>query len=592
MHLSLSRPHLSMIAALLILFPCAHGVRAQMALTAAGSAAGYRLTTFATGFPTDTIASGVDGPNGIAFIPSGGVAVSDHPGNVRVFPTTADGQSAGNVAAAYNYGYGNALGLARVGSSLYLADQLGGSVLQLNLDGTLHQTIVSNIPNATGIVANPNNGHLLVSNYGSGEAVWDVDPVAKTDSVFVNLPGDGDGMVTDGTTLYVKSGATGSERILGFRLSDKTQVFTSPVIDGADGVSLGLGTLAGSLFVNTNFGQVYQLNLATQATTLIASGGSRGDFLTAAPDGTLFVTQSDSILRLTAPSSGAFGGGSLWTAKAVSTGVDAYTRILWNKTDGTASVWKVNSAGSIVTQQQFGPYSGWTAKAIATGQDNLTRLLWTNTTGAAAYYLLDSNNAFVSQQQYGPYSGWTAQGLAVAPDNTVRALWTNTNGTATVWTLDSANRLTTQAQYGPYSGWTAQSLSVNADGSERLLWTNTSGTATFWKLSSASQLLDQHQYGPYSGYTARSIASAPDGTGRVVWAALDAHIALWTIDGDNAFAGQQTQFGPYSGYSFTSISVGSDGNTRLLWDNLTGQDALWSVTSSGNFASNYQFGPY
>jgi sugar lactone lactonase YvrE len=280
-----------------------------------------------------------------------------------------------------------------------------------------------------------------------------------------------------------------------------------------------------------------------------------------------------------------------WTAVSTSTGADGFTRLLWTRTDGTASVWKVNSAGSF-SQVQYGPYAGWTAKAIATGSDNQTRLLWTNTSGAAAFYLLDSNNAFVSQTQYGPYAGWTAQGLAAEPDGTTRALWTNANGTATVWTLNASNQLTTQAQFGPYSGWTARAITTSPDGSERMLWDNSNGTATFWRLNSGSQFLDQQQYGPYSGYTATAIASAPDGTGRVVWLGSDAHISLWTINSANVYTGQQYQLGPYSGFSFTGISVGSDGNARLLWDNVSGQEALWSLTPSGGFASNYQFGPY
>jgi outer membrane protein assembly factor BamB len=278
------------------------------------------------------------------------------------------------------------------------------------------------------------------------------------------------------------------------------------------------------------------------------------------------------------------------TAKSVSVGADGYSRVLWDKSDGTASVWKISAQGTVATQPQFGPYTGWTARAVATGKDNQTRLLWTNTNGTAAYYMLDADGNFVSQKQYGPYTGWNAVGLTMEPDNTVRTLWTNSDGTATVWTLDSSNTFVSQQQYGPYTGWTANSLTANPDGTERLLWDNTNGTATFWKLSSGSQLLDQHQYGPYTGYTATSIAAAPDGTGRVVWTAADAHIALWNIDSDNLYTAQN-QYGPYTNWSYQAISVGSDGNARLLWDNLTGQAALWSLTSSGQFATNFQFGP-
>src|SRR5436309_925804 len=51
-----------------------------LTLTAAGLAAGFGLTTFATGFPEQ---SGGVGPWGVVFPASGGVLVSDAVGNVR-----------------------------------------------------------------------------------------------------------------------------------------------------------------------------------------------------------------------------------------------------------------------------------------------------------------------------------------------------------------------------------------------------------------------------------------------------------------------------------------------------------------------------
>ena len=77
-------------------------------------------------------------------------------------------------------------------------------------------------------------------------------------------------------------------------------VFDSGAISGGvDGIALGKGPVAGNLFVNTNGGTVVEVNLATAAQTLIASGGSRGDFVTVDPNnGTLLVTQSDRIMRL------------------------------------------------------------------------------------------------------------------------------------------------------------------------------------------------------------------------------------------------------------------------------------------------------
>ena len=107
--------------AFLLLFLLATGlsgtVHADMTLTAAGVAAGFTLTTFATNFP-DTGAGGT-GPVGIAF-PGSGVMVSDWPGNVRVFPSHADGQDAGAVSATA-YETANAVGLAQIGGKFYMA---------------------------------------------------------------------------------------------------------------------------------------------------------------------------------------------------------------------------------------------------------------------------------------------------------------------------------------------------------------------------------------------------------------------------------------------------------------------------------------
>jgi hypothetical protein len=280
-----------------------------------------------------------------------------------------------------------------------------------------------------------------------------------------------------------------------------------------------------------------------------------------------------------------------WTGRSASVGPDNAARVLWDRSDGVAAVWKLDTSGNLTTQQQYGPYAGWTAKSVAVAPDNSVRLLWTNANGLATFWSLNAVNQMTGQQQYGPYAGWTPKNVAAAPDGTGRVLWTNADGTASVWTLSAANQMTGQQQYGPYAGWAAKSLAISPDGTEHMLWTKSDGTASFWRLNSGSQLLDQHQYGPYAGYTATSIAAAPDGTSRVAWNATDGHIALWTIDASNAYSGQN-QYGPYSGWAFQSLSIGTDDNARLLWDNITGQAALWSLTPGGGFASNYQFGPY
>src|SRR5207249_1404103 len=102
----------------------------------------------------------------------------------------------------------------------------------------------------------------------------------------------------------------------------KTKIFTSRQIRGVDGCALGSGTLAGYAFANTNPGTVVRINLATGDTTLIASGGDRGDFVSVDPDsGSLLLTQTSTIVRLVPPAGGCFGASFTISASAGEHGV-------------------------------------------------------------------------------------------------------------------------------------------------------------------------------------------------------------------------------------------------------------------------------
>lgn len=275
--------------------------QAAPVLTADATAAGYSLSQFASRFPTFSCC----GPLGIAFRTDGAVVVSDYPGNVRVFATDADGQTAGSAPVTQNYGAGNAVGLARIGNFLYMAQQSAGQVVKLNLDGSFNSVVVTGIPTATGVFASPTTGKLYVSDCCSGSGIWEVDVTANTKTQFKTGSYDGLSISADGSVIYAEIGAT----IRGYRLSDGVEVFNSGFISGVDGTELGSGTLAGLIFANTNFGEVWEISLADPTDkTLLVTGGSRGDFVTADPNnGSLLFTQSDDIWRLTPAAGGCIG---------------------------------------------------------------------------------------------------------------------------------------------------------------------------------------------------------------------------------------------------------------------------------------------
>jgi PEP-CTERM motif len=225
---------------------------------------------------------------------------------VRVFSSHADGQHATTDApVAQNYGGGNAVGLARVGNFLYMTQQSAGTVVRLNLDGTFNSNVVSGIGTATGIFANPVTGKLYVSSCCSNAGIYLVDPVTNTKTQFKNSGNyDGLSVSPDGSVLYAELGG----HIIGYRTSDGTQVFDSGFINGADGTELGAGTLSGKIFVNTNFGEVWEVDLANPSDKdLLVQFGSRGDFVTADPNGSLLFTQTNDIWRLTPGAGGCIG---------------------------------------------------------------------------------------------------------------------------------------------------------------------------------------------------------------------------------------------------------------------------------------------
>jgi hypothetical protein len=272
--------------------------RAAMTLTAAGTADGFALSTFVDSFTN----GGNIGPIGIAFNSSGQAIIGDYnTGNMYVF-NDFDGQHA-TIAASGNDGTQIA-GLVNLGGILYGAQQGTGQLLALNANGTINHVVRSGLTGITGLVADPLTGHLYASMSGQ---IIEIDPVANTVTTFEAVGADGLTLSADGSKLYAEVGGT---QIIGYSTATKAQVYASGTIAGTpDGTALGTGALAGDLFVNTNGGTLVEINLSTNVQTVVATGGSRGDFVVVDPNNdSLLLTQTDRVLRLTAPNGSGFEG--------------------------------------------------------------------------------------------------------------------------------------------------------------------------------------------------------------------------------------------------------------------------------------------
>ncbi len=364
------------------------------------------------------------------------------------------------------------------------------------------------------------------------------------------------------------------------RAAAVTSVSLTPTqVSLAVGTTQGL-TLTGAIADGTTADLTTQAAWTSSAPTVAAV--SAAGVVTAITPGTA---------RITA----AYGG---QTATGTVTVLDPHnalgaTHVLWDNTNGAASIWNYLPADGSLLEHTYGPYPGWTAAAIAgAGPNGMLRVLWNNAGGAASIWNLDNATGSFTQHTYGPYPGWTARRLSVSPDDTTHLLWTNTDGRAALWNYQTSDGSFTQHMYGPYPGWSAKAVAEGSNGQVRLLWNNTGGQAALWSVDSASGSFQQYTYGPYAGWTATALSVSADGTAHLLWNNSDGRASIWnqTQDGFGSFT--QHTFGPYAGYAAQGVADGPDGQVRVLWDRAGGAASLWSLDSFAGAFNQFSFGPY
>ncbi|MBI2755846.1 MAG: Ig-like domain-containing protein, partial [Chloroflexi bacterium] len=301
------------------------GPPAPCLLPIAAAAAGYAVTTFASGFatrgPTPTTCLG---PIGVAFDPVGNLWVSGHVADGSLYKFGPRG-GAVNDATRVSTGYACPDGLAfsKTGNSLYLSEQwcsgFLGDVLQLNpATGLRIRSYVGNLGCASGAATDPLTGDLFVSTpcgaFGTDKIIWRVKSPESASPQFVQyatLPGvtDGIAFAPDGT-LYTAAGNPADNVTWLGRLTGTggpaTPVFTyvaqAPTADGiAVGRNPGNPSAPPIVYVNRHDGKLTRVDLSTATPTLtdVFTGGSFGDFVTVGPDGCIYATQSDRILKVT-----------------------------------------------------------------------------------------------------------------------------------------------------------------------------------------------------------------------------------------------------------------------------------------------------
>jgi hypothetical protein len=284
---------------------------AQLALTPDGIADGFTLSTFLSGYSPAAygpLAQGIlpDGNvlTGSAFIGTPGV------GTIYIFKNS-NNQTLSDALSATTYAFTTSnpqYAIATAGGQVYGAQAFGGIYEHFDNSGA-HTAIAglpTNLRSNLGMWGDPVNGHIISS---SNEGLIDLNPLTGTVRVIVAAPNCCDGVTIspDGKTVYAETGGT----IVAYDYATGTflkQYLVGHAPDGT-GVISG-GKLNGDVVINNNDGTVTLLDPTTGVVTVIASGGTRGDFVSSdTSNGTLFLSQTERIDRLSCGPGCSIGGG-------------------------------------------------------------------------------------------------------------------------------------------------------------------------------------------------------------------------------------------------------------------------------------------
>lgn len=266
------------------------------------AAPGWQVSDFATGFYNNTSL----GPMGIVADAFDNLYVGDAPNGLLYKFGSQGGTADANLLSPTSIGYWP-LGLS-FGKDGELYAVLNGDSEVVQVDPSTGNVIrvVADVADPLGIATDPVSGDLFVTSDSDGGVDRISDPSSATPTVTQYATGmsspDGISAAPDGTFYVEDDGSIDS--VSASNSAAPGTVTPIAYVPTADGVGVGANPFdpAAPSFVvaNANDGTMTQVNLTqTPATTApVFAGGTRGDFVTVAPDGCLYATQQASVVRI------------------------------------------------------------------------------------------------------------------------------------------------------------------------------------------------------------------------------------------------------------------------------------------------------
>jgi len=261
---------------------------------------------FVTGFPTcHTDTPMPAGPVGLTFDANNFYVDDVCSHTLLKFPLSGGTYGSPTASAANTFGGGLA-----VSHGNYFGLELGNNSPSANGLHAFDPVTLAKGPqlvpfcDSIGIAADPLTTDLYIVDFGSNcgltgrssPAIYKVQNPTGTPTTTVFATGFFDGLYFGPDGKLVASKKL-NQHVLEFDRSGNTLFNADLSGHGPDAPAIDP---AGNVFINSNDGTVEKIDSASpHAVTVVASGGTRGDFATIGPDGCLYVTQTDRVQKLT-----------------------------------------------------------------------------------------------------------------------------------------------------------------------------------------------------------------------------------------------------------------------------------------------------
>ncbi|HEY6928927.1 MAG TPA: hypothetical protein VJA66_04545, partial [Thermoanaerobaculia bacterium] len=271
----------------------------------------------------------------------------------------------------------------------------------------------------------------------------------------------------------------------------------------------------------------------------------------------------------------------------IAIGNDGNARLLqWDAVTQRVSFETVDGSGVVTRIGPFGPFSGWTPRAIASGADSLTRVLWAHEDGSSALWLV-APLGVASAFRFPSTPGLAAVDVAAAANSETHILSVRADGAAVVQAVDASGAVARTLPFGPYPGWLATAISDGPDGLTRILWNNADGRVGLSKLSTDGSLATT-RYAAEEGWTALDVAVGGDGLTRILRAKGDGSVNLWIVGAADELV-TSANFTTPGGMAPRRLAAGANGSSQILFTGGGGQAALWAMTPEGAYQQSSNF---